>query len=204
MAYEDISTFYVSETTSLFGEAQISQVGSRTGTPRLEGQMPVVSPDLVRLVVSKLPDSMGELGDILAVVRAEYPNAQVLFVAPPGRSNSSKKTSCGLGDAQEPPGLVDEAQACCSDRISDAPLSPGAGQLDRPTNLKRFSPRQAEVVRGLARGLSNKSIARELGLSESTVKVHVISVFRALNVHSRASAISAVFGSEALRAELDV
>jgi DNA-binding NarL/FixJ family response regulator len=51
--------------------------------------------------------------------------------------------------------------------------------------------RQTDVVRLLARGLSNKAIARELGVSEGTVKVHLLAVFRALDVRNRTAAVLA-------------
>jgi DNA-binding NarL/FixJ family response regulator len=51
--------------------------------------------------------------------------------------------------------------------------------------------RQMDVVRLLARGLSNKAIARELGVSEGTVKVHLLAVFRALDVRNRTAAVIA-------------
>jgi DNA-binding NarL/FixJ family response regulator len=39
-----------------------------------------------------------------------------------------------------------------------------------------LSPREREVARLVARGLANKEIARELGLSQGTVKMHVHSI----------------------------
>ena len=52
-----------------------------------------------------------------------------------------------------------------------------------------LSPRQADVLSCLLRGMSNKQICRELGLAEGTVKNHAIAIFRALNVTSRAQAV---------------
>ena len=52
-----------------------------------------------------------------------------------------------------------------------------------------LSARQAEVLKLIARGASNKVICRELGLAERTVKAHVTAVFRALNVTSRTQAV---------------
>jgi DNA-binding NarL/FixJ family response regulator len=52
-----------------------------------------------------------------------------------------------------------------------------------------LTTRQTDVVRLLARGLSNKAIARELGVSEGTVKVHLLAVFRVLDVRNRTSAV---------------
>ena len=51
-----------------------------------------------------------------------------------------------------------------------------------------LTPRQAEVLRLLARGAPNKVIGRELGLAERTVKTHVTAVIRALKVSSRTQA----------------
>jgi DNA-binding NarL/FixJ family response regulator len=48
---------------------------------------------------------------------------------------------------------------------------------------------QLNVLQALTRGLSNKEIARELWLSEQTVKFHLSNIYRALGVGSRAEAI---------------
>jgi DNA-binding NarL/FixJ family response regulator len=53
-----------------------------------------------------------------------------------------------------------------------------------------LSPRELEVLRLVADGLPNKGIARELGISEHTVKFHVGSVLGKLNAGSRAEAVS--------------
>ncbi len=55
----------------------------------------------------------------------------------------------------------------------------------------RFSaltPREMEILCHLAEGQSNKVIARELGISDGTVKLHVKSILRKLEVHSRVEA----------------
>ncbi len=65
--------------------------------------------------------------------------------------------------------------------------------------LMPLTSRQFEVLRQLARGLPNKLIARELGLSEGTVKVHLLAIFRALGVHNRTQAV--VAAQKKLRAE---
>jgi two-component system nitrate/nitrite response regulator NarL len=48
-----------------------------------------------------------------------------------------------------------------------------------------LSPREREIVCCLARGASNKEIARELDVAESTVKIHVQHILRKLNLSSR-------------------
>jgi DNA-binding NarL/FixJ family response regulator len=55
-----------------------------------------------------------------------------------------------------------------------------------------LSPRQADVLGFLLKGMPNKLIAREMGLSIETVKDHVAAVLRALKVSSRTQAVLAV------------
>ena len=51
-----------------------------------------------------------------------------------------------------------------------------------------LTPRQKDVLSLVVKGNSNKEIARELGLGEGTVKVHLASLFRTLRVRSRSAA----------------
>lgn len=52
-----------------------------------------------------------------------------------------------------------------------------------------LTPRQQDVLRCLLRGQSNKQIARELDISDGTVKTHTAAIFNALGVNSRANVI---------------
>ena len=60
--------------------------------------------------------------------------------------------------------------------------------------LAELTPREREILCHLAEGQSNKVIARKLGISDGTVKLHVKAILRKLNVHSRVEA--AVFAVE--------
>jgi len=63
---------------------------------------------------------------------------------------------------------------------------------DAPTGERLgLTTRQYDVLRLLAQGMSNKLIARELGITEGTVKVHLLAVFRALAVRNRTAAVLA-------------
>jgi DNA-binding NarL/FixJ family response regulator len=61
----------------------------------------------------------------------------------------------------------------------------------RSTVPPGLTARQFDVLRLLAQGKPNKLIAHELGVSEATVKVHLLAVFRALDVRNRTSAVLA-------------
>lgn len=52
-----------------------------------------------------------------------------------------------------------------------------------------LTPRQQDVLGCLLRGQSNKHIARELDISDGTVKTHIAAIFNALGVNSRANVI---------------
>ena len=52
----------------------------------------------------------------------------------------------------------------------------------------KLTPRESEILALLAEGQSNKVIARNLGISDGTVKLHVKSILRKLGVHSRVEA----------------
>jgi DNA-binding NarL/FixJ family response regulator len=52
-----------------------------------------------------------------------------------------------------------------------------------------FSARQREVLMKLIQGKANKVIAREMGISDTTVKTHVIAVLAALGVNNRTEAV---------------
>jgi two-component system nitrate/nitrite response regulator NarL len=56
------------------------------------------------------------------------------------------------------------------------------------TVLGALSPREREILSEIARGASNKEIARALGIAEATVKIHVQHILRKLDVSSRVHA----------------
>jgi two-component system nitrate/nitrite response regulator NarL len=65
------------------------------------------------------------------------------------------------------------------------------GETEQEPKQSAFSdltPREREILCHLAEGQSNKVIARNLGISDGTVKLHVKAILRKLNVHSRVEA----------------
>jgi DNA-binding NarL/FixJ family response regulator len=54
-----------------------------------------------------------------------------------------------------------------------------------------LTSRQQEVLELLVQGKSNREIAEALGLSENTVKVHLVTIYRVLGVSSRNEALLA-------------
>ena len=79
------------------------------------------------------------------------------------------------------------------DQADDPPAPDSAGDVaimeDRLRKL--LTERQMDVLRLLSQGKPNKVIARDLGISEGTVKIHLAAIFRALNVRNRVEAVVA-------------
>lgn len=79
---------------------------------------------------------------------------------------SPKMTSRLIRDfrAQQPPGVVIEPRR------------------------EEMSPREQEILRGLAKGQTNREIALELGVAESTVKIHIQNIFKKAGLRGRVQA----------------
>ena len=62
---------------------------------------------------------------------------------------------------------------------------PKAGSTPPAAERDKLTAREREIVQCLARGESNKEIARHLDVAESTVKIHVQNILKKLNLNSR-------------------
>jgi DNA-binding NarL/FixJ family response regulator len=68
-------------------------------------------------------------------------------------------------------------------------------RMRRPLPADALSPREVEVLRLVARGLSNAEIGRELSITEATVKTHLLRTFNKLGVSDRTAAVTTFFGT---------
>ncbi len=78
------------------------------------------------------------------------------------------------------------------DSVAPADGTPAADPTAAKRVLAGLTPRQLDVLRFVIQGKPNKVIARELDISEGTVKSHLSSVFHALGTRSRTEAVFTV------------
>ena len=116
---------------------------------------------------------------------------------PPG--TGPPVVTLGERDGTQSGALPGDASA---EQIDAAIRAVAAGLVVRPAGARRpsfdampepgatmLTAREAEVLGAIGNGLSNKAVARQLGISQHTVKFHVESLMRKLGVASRAEAV---------------
>jgi DNA-binding NarL/FixJ family response regulator len=161
------------------------------------------SPDLV-LLNMRMPgiDGIGCLDRI----RIRYPGIKVVFLSAcldPARIQAAfEHGACGyisksiaLGDLasairQAVNGMAYHAQGLPAMSEDSAAVSAG------------LTPKELTIIRGVARGLSNVAIGRELWVTEQTVKFHLTNIYRKLAVTNRTAAARWAF-AHGLVNELD-
>src|ERR671918_459096 len=148
-------------------------------------------PDLV-LMDLQMPDLDGTTAT--RHIRAEYEDVQVLILttydtdADISRAVDAGATGYLLKDARR-----DEVfQAVRVAARGESVLSPGVAsrvlRKMRAPAEQALSSREIDVLESVARGLSNREIARSLQISEATVKTHLLHIFAKLGVDDRTAA----------------
>lgn len=146
-----------------------------------------------------------DLGETLRQVRAVFPNTAIVIYDVPSVDNSAIialrlgvrgliDEGAGLSD------LVTAVHTVSSGRvIITSPLATNIAEInsgalvDWPSidaEFPKLTDRERDVLRLVARGLSNRRIAAEFGLSEHTVRAHLREVMRKLKARSRIEAVS--------------
>ena len=130
----------------------------------------------LRLLFPQLPMAVASGEDDPVVIRATLSAGAVGFL-PKSESPELLQQALRLvlgGGTYLP------AQALADLRHGAPPPRPDASGL---------TPRQLDVLRCLMRGQPNKLIARELGLTEGTVKIHIAAILRVLQARNRTEAV---------------
>jgi len=201
MIVDDHTLFRRGLTALLAGDPRIEVVGDAADAGAALKRAKDLAPDVV-LLDNHLPGVNGV--DALPALRETVPGARILMltVSEDGQDLAAalRGGACGyLLKTMEGDALIDAvlramggesvvAEAMTGKLVS-AYRDAANGAADTPASkLASLSPREQEILRGIARGASNKEIGRDLGIAETTVKIHVQHVLRKLDVASRVQA----------------
>lgn len=136
--------------------------------------------------------------DALERIASEFPQVRVLMLSMHDQPGYVRRAielgasgyllkSAGRDEILAAITAVSEGETYVQGRLMQPLLADVTGSL-RQTG--RLSPREQQVLQLIADGSENKQIARELGLSEATVKTYIRGVFERLDVSSRAEAVA--------------
>ena len=197
---DDHTLFRRGLTALLAREPQFEVVGDAGDAGQAQRSVQELQPDLV-LLDNHLPGVNGVAA--LPALREAAPRARVLMLTvsedEQDLAAALRAGACGYllktidGDA-----LADairramRGESVIADEMSGKLLAafraPAQAAAVPASPLATLSPRELDILRGIARGESNKQIARTLGIAETTVKIHVQHVLRKLDVASRVQA----------------
>lgn len=144
---------------------------------------------------------------LLAALKAALPLSRVVIVS--GENNAAvvrraiEGGAAGFVPKESTPTLLIDAltitahggiylplAVLAEDGRSTTTTTPGVPALRRIADaFPQLTPRHVDVLDHLARGMSNKQIARELDISDGTVKQHLNAIFRELDVANRTEAV---------------
>jgi DNA-binding NarL/FixJ family response regulator len=147
-------------------------------------------PDVILLDI-KLPGLSGVEG--IALLKRKWPLVPVVML-----SSQDEPETVRLALARGAAGFISKADS--ADKIVSLVNLVLRGELatpethaesggDKGAAFQHLTPRQCEVLELLCQGMSNKLIARQLALSENTVRGHVQGILVFLQVSSRSEAV---------------
>ncbi|WP_404385551.1 response regulator transcription factor [Knoellia locipacati] len=183
---------------ALLGELDdIDVVGEAGNGAEALALVPRLTPDVV-LMDLRMPVMDG--ADATARLREQPDAPQVLVLttydtdADIVRAVESGARGYLLKDT--PPTVLADAirRAALGETVLAPPVAARLAERLRAPARVELTPRELEVLRAVARGLSNAEVGRELFIGEATVKTHLLRVFTKLEVTDRTAAVTAAYG----------
>ena len=204
LVVDDHTLFRRGLTALLSRDARFDVIGDAADAGEAQRRAQELRPDLI-LLDNHLPGVNGV--DALPALRDAAPEARVLMLTvsedEQDLATALRNGACGYllktmeGDAlaraivramRGDSVVADEMTGKLVAAYRDAATTVPAEAAPPASPLAQLSPREQDILRGIARGASNKTIARDLGIAETTVKIHVQHVLRKLDVASRVQA----------------
>jgi DNA-binding NarL/FixJ family response regulator len=178
----------------LAGEPDLAVVGEAAGADEAVTVAAALRPDVV-LMDLRMPggDGVTATAEILATV----PSARVVVLTTyESDADILRAVEAGAaGYLLKDAARTDLVAAVRAAARGETVLAPSVAtrlvdRMRRPAPADALSPRELQVLRLVARGLSNVEIGRELSISEATVKTHLLRAFAKLGVSDRTAAVT--------------
>lgn len=200
-----LAGFSENATISITGCGHLEELGS---DPPPEGD-----PEVVILQAGGQDIGSREFGERLKTLTQRFPGAATMLLSGPhnvAQMLHSLQLGVGAyitGDVALAPtiaalqlmreGLIIYPRAVLANIFGNGVAAPKAGSapdmLETRAGDTILTPRQLDVLRLLARGLSNKAIASQLDISESTVKVHIRAIMERTGMLNRTQIVAHFF-----------
>ena len=208
LVVDDHTLFRRGLTALLARDPLLSVIGDAADAGQAQRKAQELQPDLI-LLDNHLPGVNGV--DALPALREAAPNARILMLTVSEDANDLAAALRGgadgyllktiegdaltaaiqramQGDSVIAPEMMSKLVAAYRGAASTTPEPSAPAVSAMEAAITSLSPRERDILRGIARGASNKEIARENGIVETTVKIHVQHILRKLDVSSRVHA----------------
>ncbi len=205
LVVDDHTLFRRGLTALLSSHASLAVVGDAADAGQAQRRAAELQPDMI-LLDNHLPGVNGV--DALPALRQAAPSARILMLTvsedEADLAAALRGGACGyLLKTIEGDALVTaihramRGASVVAEEMTDKLVAAYRGAATTPADaaasapaspIEQLSPRERDILRSIARGASNKEIARELGIAETTVKIHVQHVLRKLGLSSRVQA----------------
>ena len=208
LVVDDHTLFRRGLTALLARDPLLCVIGDAADAGQAQRKAQELQPDLI-LLDNHLPGVNGV--DALPALREAAPQARILMLTVSEDANDLAAALRGgadgyllktiegdaltaaiqramQGDSVIAPEMMSKLVAAYRGAASVAPAASAPAVSAVEAAIASLSPRERDILRGIARGASNKEIARENGIVETTVKIHVQHILRKLDVSSRVHA----------------
>lgn len=184
------------------GEPDMTVVGEASDSAAAVRGIAETVPDIVLMDLQLGPGPDG-VATIEAVLAGKRPPAVLVLTTYDSDADVVRAIEAGAGGYLLKAGPPEELFAAIRAAArGESALSPAvAGSMMRHLRQPRttLTAREVEILRALARGDSNRAIAKRLFITEATVKTHLVHIYAKLDVDSRTAAVAAALERRLIR-----